>query len=70
MVISSLFIVSIAAAASVSGEIYDSRGGKLNGIGEDLNSEKGEQEMQSDGRRVEIIKMKYYISNFSAQFLI
>lgn len=59
--------IVIAAAASVAGEIYDSRSAKLNGIGEELNSEKGEQEKQFE--RLEIIKMKYCISNFSPQFL-
>lgn len=41
MTISSL----LAAAASVSSEIYDNRGAKLNGVGgeEELNAEKGEK---------------------------
>lgn len=45
MTISSL----LAAAASVSSEIYDNRGAKLNGVGgeEELNAEKGEKSWQS-----------------------
>lgn len=71
MTISSLFIAGIAAAASVSGEIYDGRGVKLNGIGEDLNSEKGEQENAKFCSECwEIVKLKYHISNFSSSLSI
>lgn len=56
MTISSFLLVA-AAATSVS-EIYDSRGGKLNDIVDDLNTEKGEL------RREEVGNRKNEISHF------